>query len=103
MIESYTWTKVSGPAISDFTGAKNAQTQIRNLSAGTYLFELKVTDNEGATATDRVQLTVKAAAVVPNKAPVAYAGNDVTVQLPVNAAILFGSEADEDGTIKSYQ
>jgi hypothetical protein len=99
-IESYTWRKISGPAIS-FTTAATAQTQVRNLTAGTYQFELQVADNEGADAADTMQLTVTAAAVA-NKVPVAYAGNDFSIQLPTNTAILSGSGLDEDGVIKLY-
>jgi hypothetical protein len=101
-IENYTWRKISGPAISSFTTAATAQTQVRNLTAGTYKFELQVTDNEGADAVDTMQLTVTPAAVA-NKVPVAYAGNDFSIQLPTNTAILSGSGLDEDGVIKLYQ
>jgi hypothetical protein len=101
-IESYTWRKISGPAISSFTTAATAQTQVRNLTAGTYKFELQVTDNEGADAVDTMQLTVTPAAVA-NKVPVAYAGSDFSIQLPTNTAILSGSGLDEDGVIKLYQ
>lgn len=102
-IESYKWTKISGPSLPDFTGAASAQVKLRNLKAGIYLFELKVADNDGASAADTIQLTVKAAAAVQNKVPHAYAGYDLTVQLPVNNAILSGTGLDEDGVIKNYQ
>ena len=102
-IQSYKWSQVSGPATASLTRDTTAQTQIRNLKAGAYIYQLTVTDNNGAVAMDSVTLVVKAAAVVPNKAPVAYAGNDLKVQLPENTAVLSGSGLDEDGTIKAYQ
>ena len=71
-----------------------------NLSAGTYQFELTVTDNKGAIAKDTVQVTVNEAANIP---PTADAGNDQTITLPTNSVNLNGTGADEDGTIASYQ
>jgi hypothetical protein len=47
-----------------------------------------------------VTVTVSAGA---NAAPVAQAGNDVTITLPVASVVLNGSATDSDGTIASYQ
>lgn len=102
-IERYQWRQLNGPVLSTITGAALAQAQVPNLKAGSYVFEFYVTDNEGATAKDTVQVLVKAAVVIPNKKPVAYAGNDLKVQLPQNTAVLSGSGLDEDGSIESYQ
>lgn len=92
---SYLWTKVSGPAAGSIANAAAASTAVTGLTAGIYLFELKVTDNNGAVAKDTVQVTV-------NIAPVANAGNDQSITLPVNSVTLNGSATDADGTISSY-
>lgn len=52
------WTMVSGPIVSIFTNTQAARTGVANLTEGTYLFELKVTDKGGLSAKDTVQVTV---------------------------------------------
>ncbi len=57
-IVTYEWTKVAGPASFNIVSPNSAITDIDNLIEGTYYFELKVTDNESATAVDTVIITV---------------------------------------------
>jgi PKD domain/Secretion system C-terminal sorting domain len=99
-ITAYTWTKVSGPASGIITNPTTAATSVTGMAAGIYKFELKVTDNNGATDTDTMQVTVNAAA--GNIAPVANAGVDQTITLPANTVILSGNGTDADGTITAY-
>jgi dienelactone hydrolase/uncharacterized protein (DUF2141 family) len=102
-ITGYAWTKISGPAQYNIANASAASTSVSNLSEGTYVFRLVVTDNSGATDDDTVIITVSAAPPPPNVAPVANAGNDQSIQLPVNSVTLNGSaSADPDGTITGY-
>lgn len=53
----YKWTKISGPAIPVFADT-SCTAKIRSLTAGTYLFELMVTDTGNIAAKDTMQLTV---------------------------------------------
>jgi Polysaccharide lyase/PKD domain len=99
-IASYLWTKVSGTG-GTITTPSAASTTITGLTAGTYVFSLKVTDNAGATATDNVTVTVNPAATT-NQAPVVNAGTDKTITLPANSVSLTGTASDADGTIASY-
>ena len=100
-IAAYLWTKISGPANSIITNTTSATTTVTGLVQGVYQFQLQVTDNSGATATDVMQVTVNAA-TVPNQAPTANAGADTSIYLPVNAVTLSGSGTDPDGYIVSY-
>ena len=98
-IASYLWTKISGPAANSITNASNASTTVTGLIDGTYQFELKVTDNIGATGKDTVNIIVNAAL---NKAPIADAGSDQTITLPVNSVKIIGNGIDTDGSVASY-
>ncbi len=101
-IASYQWTKIAGPATFTIASATLAQTAINNLIQGTYQFELRVTDNQGAIGRDTISVSVNPAPVV-NVAPTANAGANQTITLPVNTVTLNGSGTDTDGTIASYQ
>ena len=56
---------------------ESASTVVNNLAAGLYSFQLKVTDNAGATGFDTVNINVNNTAPV-NQPPVANAGIDQT-------------------------
>ena len=98
-ITTYLWTKVAGPATGTITTANNAATTVTGLIAGIYKFELKVTDNNGATGRDTMQVIVFA----PNIAPLANAGLNQSITLPTNTANLSGSGTDVDGTVVIYK
>lgn len=63
-VTSLQWSKIAGPASFNITNASQAITQVTGLIAGTYQFELAVTDNNGATAKDTMVVTVKTASVL---------------------------------------
>ncbi len=94
-IASYSWVKISGPAAGTIATPNSATTVLNSLAQGVYQYQLTVTDNRGATATDVVQVTV-------NQPPVANAGADKMITLPTNSVSLTGSGTDADGTISSY-
>ncbi|MBC7888733.1 MAG: T9SS type A sorting domain-containing protein, partial [Ferruginibacter sp.] len=99
VIISYSWIKISGPLTGSITTANASTTVINNLVQGVYQYELTVTDNNGTTSKDTVQVTVNAAA---NIAPLADAGTDQSITLPINTTTLTGLGTDADGTISSY-
>ena len=100
IIDTYLWRKISGPVPGVFANPFQAVTGINGLAQGTYLFELSVTDNSGATDKDTMQVTVNPA---PNVPPVANAGIDQSITLPTNNTTLDGSASgDSDGTIATY-
>lgn len=99
-ITAYAWTKISGPAGGTIVSPSSAATDITDLiTPGVYVYRLTVTDNEGATSTDDVQITVSAPS---NNPPTANAGTDVSITLPTSTTTLTGSGTDSDGTISSY-
>jgi hypothetical protein len=98
-VSSYNWTKISGPSGGTITTPASPSTTVTGLTQGVYIFRLTVTDNNGATGMDDVQITVNAAT---NQPPTVNAGSDQTIALPANTVTLSGSGTDPDGTISSY-
>jgi len=98
-ISAYLWTKVSGPS-AILTNGNTPTLSLSDLVEGTYVFRLRVTDDNGATDTDDVTVTVQPATV--NQSPVANAGVDQIIELPINSTTVFGSASDPDGTIVTY-
>jgi hypothetical protein len=96
-ISSYLWIKISGPAAT-LTNAGTPVLSLTSLVQGTYVFRLTVTDNNLATGSDDITLTVQLA----NVPPVANAGPSPTITLPINATTLNGTGTDADGSIVSY-
>ena len=105
-IAKYTWSKVSGPTGGAIQSPNASATGVDNFIAGTYVYRLTVTDNQGATASDDIQIqvnTAPAAPSIPNVLPIAAAGNDQSLTLPNNSVILDGSQSsDPDGSIVNY-
>lgn len=98
-IKSLIWTKTSGPACKIVDDGMGHAT-ISGLTSGAYVFQLTMTDNNGATNADTVTITV---AIPVNLPPVART-SDQTITLPVNQVTLDGSlSADPDGSIASYK
>lgn len=61
----YVWTKIVGPSTYGLTGVNSAIANLNNLVQGTYSFQLTVTDNSGAMASDIVNITVNPAVNPP--------------------------------------
>ena len=100
-ISTYAWSQVQGPSITTFVNASTATCTASGLIAGVYVFKLKVTDNSGDTDSDYIKVTVQAGSA--NTPPVANAGADKTVTLPVSSLTLAGTATDADGSITSYE
>lgn len=58
-IAAYKWRQLSGPNAASLSGVTSATFKASALVAGTYVFRLVVTDNDGATDFDDVALYVK--------------------------------------------
>src|SRR5690606_14375646 len=88
-IAQYHWSKVSGPAAGNILEPDAASTSVKGLNAGTYIFQLKVTDNKGAADSALVKVPVRTAP--DNQKPVADAGDNISVTLPLDSVTLDGS------------
>ncbi len=102
-IKTYLWELQSGPEAT-IENPSEAKTVVSKLSEGTYVFKLTVTDDQGATGSDTVTVTVLP---LPNVPPVAIAfAEPSSVVLSANGSAvsqLSGVESsDPDGTIKSF-
>ena len=58
VISTYQWTQVSGPSASVITNGATSVATVSDLTTGIYTFELKVTDDDGATSTKTIKVTV---------------------------------------------
>jgi gliding motility-associated-like protein len=98
-IANYLWSTLSGPGPVTLTGATTSTLTVDGLIVGTYIFRITVTDNNGGTAADDVNVSVQTAG---NSNPIADAGPDAILFLPTNVITLTGSGSDPDGTVTSY-
>lgn len=57
-IVAYLWSQVSGPAATTIVNPGSPSTVINGLVQGSYIFQLMVTDDDGATGVDTVGVTV---------------------------------------------
>jgi len=89
-ITSYKWAKIAGPVSSGNINSNSAKTSVKSLVMGVYKFELTVTDNGGLSAKDTVQVLV-ADNSAANKPPIANAGPDQEIILPLTTVTLDGS------------
>lgn len=64
-ITAYNWSKLSGPSSYAIDAPSTATTPATNLVTGVYVFRLTVTQTDGQTATDNVQVTVAIPAPPP--------------------------------------
>jgi len=64
-ITGYLYAQVEGPNTASITPTTNKNTVIGNLVLGTYIFSLTATDDDGATGSATVQITVETQAAGP--------------------------------------
>jgi hypothetical protein len=100
-ISELAWVQTAGSevTINDATSSEITFTAPTLIVEETLTFELSATDNEGAVSTEAISLQV----LPVNLAPVAVAGDDVTVNPDVVATLSGLSSTDEDGTISEYE
>ena len=101
-IVSYLWQQIDGPAVVLVSSASEATcfTAPKMTTPTTLTFQLQVTDNEGATAHDTVQVSIRPI----NSSPHAVASALHRRVEPGDEVVLNGAaSSDSDGQIVSYR
>ncbi len=94
-ISYYVWTQVSGPGTSTISIPSGKTVNVSGLKTGTYVFQLRVTDNGWLSDSTKYTLNVNTAAVHP----VDSAGPAQTITLPTNSVSLAGTASETGGKI----
>ncbi|HET6255664.1 MAG TPA: T9SS type A sorting domain-containing protein [Puia sp.] len=95
-ITGLTWKESSGPATAAFASPNSLSTTVSGMTvAGSYVFTLYATDNNGMTANGSVTVTVDPA--VTGTAPTVSAGKGQAITLPANVTTLTGTAAGNGG------
>ena len=101
---TYSWVLISGPNSPSIQSPDSSNSQVSGLVAGTYTFQLTVTDSASNSSSAQVSFNVQAAPAPPNQGPVAAVSPISQVVLPTNVATLDGSgSSDPDGDSLTYQ
>jgi len=101
-ISSYAWTKISGPAGDQIFSPGTAVTNIGFTNAGTYVYQLTVTDKgDGLSNSANITITVNPSSP-PALPPIAKAGSNQTLILPAQASLDGSGSTDPSGTISTY-
>jgi hypothetical protein len=98
----YSWQKIAGPGSIIMLHSNDSNTLVRSLTEAVYTFELTVTDNGGLKAKDTVQVFVRGSDT--RLPPVACAGADQEITIPVNTALLDGAcSTDPNNNISLFK
>lgn len=78
-VVAFIWSQVSGPNDSKITNEGAPSTEVKELIAGTYIFQLMVVDNEGAVGIDTTSIIVKGPLFVTLSLQPAKNPNETTI------------------------
>ncbi|XP_022106268.1 dyslexia-associated protein KIAA0319-like protein [Acanthaster planci] len=92
-IVTYHWQEIEGPVKETKIIGDDQLLQLTDLVPGHYVIRLTVTDSDGVTDSALANVTVKEEIDNP---PIAKAGKDVIIKLPVNSAVLYGNSSFDD-------
>ncbi|XP_030639001.1 dyslexia-associated protein KIAA0319 [Chanos chanos] len=98
-IVNYLWEQVEGPSWEDGVSVDTPVLYLHSLLPGNYTFKLTVTDSDGQTDATTAQVRITEPTDDP---PVADAGPDQVITLPLNHLTLHGNQSTDDHSINSY-
>ncbi|KAM7421642.1 hypothetical protein PAMA_015680 [Pampus argenteus] len=98
-VTSYHWDAISGPPGLKMESMDQAVAMVTGFQTGRYTFRLTVSDQEGATDSASLTVSIQEARSLP---PVAHASGSHTLTLPNNSLVLRGSVTDGDQTQLRY-
>jgi len=100
-IVKYQWLQISGAGGVTITGSNTATPTVYGMEAGTYVFQLTVTDDQGATDTKTLTISITDPT---NQLPIADAGHDTTLIFPGQTSTLLDGRGSNDpgGSIATY-
>jgi hypothetical protein len=102
-IVAYKWQKYYGGPVT-LTNANTPKVTVNGMKDGKYFLRLTVTDNQGGTDYDNMQIVVNGSnSTAYNIAPISNAGPDKRITDNISSIRLFGSGIDKDGNIVSYK
>lgn len=99
-IEGYQWTWNTNPGKAKIVNPASDTTQITNLSPGVYTLTVTMTDNNTATISDDITITVLPKIV--NQPPVPNPGGYQIISSSVGKMLLDGSQSSDDTGIKAF-
>ncbi|XP_012678367.2 dyslexia-associated protein KIAA0319 [Clupea harengus] len=99
-IVSYRWDQVAGPSLGNQSSAETSVLHLHDLEPGEYSFKLTVTDAQGSA--DSATALVSVAKQRQDGPPVANAGPDEFITLPLDHLVLRGNQSSDDQGVNSY-
>jgi len=93
------WKQISGPKQITIANPTSLYTYFGGYIAGTYVFQLVVSDSQGNVIGDTVQFNIN---IPVNQAPIADPGPDKLVTLPQTTSYLNAGGSSDDRNIASY-
>jgi len=103
-ITTLDWKQGSGPATATISSAASLSTQVTGMTvAGSYVFTLYATDNNGRSANGSITVTVDPAVGTPTTPtpPTVSAGSNQTITLPTSSVTLTGTATANGGDVLS--
>lgn len=95
-LSSCTWKQISGPNTATISNGGTITPTISGVIAGSYVFQVTITNSAGTSTSDQMTLKVNPATVFT-----VSAGPDVTITLPTNSVKLTGTATVEYTTLSS--